>query len=206
MRQLCLPVGLLGVNCYLVWDEHSSTGLVIDPGDEPERITGMIRQQGVTPRAILLTHAHVDHIRGVGGVAAAFAIPVWLHPADRPLYASPANALPPWLPAAEGLPAPCPELPALPELPVRVLHTPGHTPGGVCYHLPAAGMLFTGDTLFQDSIGRTDLPGGDAAALLRSIRTQLLPLPPATRVCPGHGAETTLGAEAAANPYLATDR
>jgi glyoxylase-like metal-dependent hydrolase (beta-lactamase superfamily II) len=205
MRHLCLPVGLLGVNCYLVWDETSRAGLVIDPGDEPERIAAVLREQRIEPRGILLTHAHVDHIRGLPALAAALRLPVWVHPADRTLYRSPANALPPWLPAASGLPEPVSEPPIVPGLDYRILPTPGHTPGGVCYHIPAAALLFTGDTLFAGAVGRTDLPGGDAAALLDSIRTRLLSLPPATVVLPGHGPASTVAAEAQGNPYLRDD-
>ena len=203
MQVACVVVGMLEVNCYLVWQEDSREALVIDPGDDVERIAASIAEHELCPRAILLTHAHVDHIRAVPGIAKLFGIPVWCHARERELYASPANALLPWLPAAEGLPEPSHALPSVSGLEYTVLETAGHTPGGVCYYFPAAGMLFSGDTLFQDSIGRADLPGGNADVLLRSIRERLLCLPPETKVYPGHGAATTIGAEARLNPYLA---
>jgi len=202
MQVACLVVGMLQVNCYLVWVEDSREALVIDPGDEGERIAAGIADRKLCPRAVLLTHGHVDHIRAVPVITKLFGVPVWCHLRERELYASPANAVLPWMPAAEGLPEPGGVLPSVPGLEYAVLETPGHTPGGVCYHFPAAGMLFSGDTLFQDSIGRADLPGGDPDVLLKSIRERLLCLPPETRVYPGHGAPTTIGAEARLNPYL----
>jgi len=135
-------------------------------------------------------------------VAREFAIPVYVHPGDAGLYGSPQNALLPWLPAAEGLPKPVGTPPVAAGLICEVLPTPGHTPGGVCYHFAAAGKVFAGDTLFQGSIGRADLPGGDLQSLLRSIQTRLLSLPADTVVYPGHGDPTTIGRERAGNPYL----
>jgi glyoxylase-like metal-dependent hydrolase (beta-lactamase superfamily II) len=174
----------------------------VDPGDDGAGIVAECRRRELVVRGVLLTHAHVDHIRGVGAVAAAFGCPVRLSPADLPLYRSPANALPPWLAAAVDLPAPGTVPADLPGLAFEILETPGHTPGGGCYFFPEAGVVFTGDTLFAGAIGRADLPGGDHGALLRSIRDRLLPLPDATRVLPGHGAESTIGAERRQNPYL----
>jgi len=202
MRIRCISVGMLDVNCYLVWDETAREALVVDPGDDADKVGRELRTQGLTPTGILLTHGHVDHIRGVPDVARAFGIPVWLHAAERELYASPQNAILPWLPAAAGLPEPATALPQAAGLLYRVLETPGHTPGGVSYYFAAAATVFTGDTLFAGGIGRTDFPGGDTEALLRSIRGQLLNLPPATVVYPGHGPATSIGDEAGANPFL----
>ncbi|MEI8078600.1 MAG: MBL fold metallo-hydrolase [bacterium] len=199
---LTLPVGLLEANCYLVWNELTLELLLLDPGDEPDRIIQAVTDRGLQPRAILLTHAHVDHLRAVPDLARRWSIPAWVAPADRQMYHSPQNALPPWVSAANNLPEPQDVPTELPGLAFRVLPTPGHSPGGVCYHFPAAGIVFTGDTLFQDGIGRTDLPGGDSAALLSSIRQQLLPLPPTTVIYPGHGTASTIAEEAAHNPYL----
>jgi glyoxylase-like metal-dependent hydrolase (beta-lactamase superfamily II) len=197
-----VPVGMLQVNCYLVWHERSLAGYVIDPGGEPEKVVQAVRDCGMRPVAVLLTHAHVDHISGVTGVAEALSIPVYVHGADREMYGSPDNALLPWLPAAENLPAPVDEPPAIEGLEMRVIETPGHTPGGVCYYFPDSETLFSGDTLFQNSIGRTDLPGGSLPRLMQSIENELATLPPQTKVYPGHGPSTTIAAEAAGNPYL----
>ncbi len=197
-----LPVGMLEVNCYLLWHPRTSHALILDPGDETDVILDAVRQLRLDVRGILLTHTHVDHIRGVGVVAVALGVPVWVHAADLPMYRSPLNALPPWLPAAADLPEPVAQPPQVEGLPFTVIETPGHSPGGVCFYFAGAGVLFSGDTLFQGSVGRTDLPGGDAAALQCSLARLLRELPPETRVLPGHGPETTMAAEAASNPYL----
>ncbi len=204
MKIETLTVGPLEVNCYLLANPRRGWGLVIDPGDEAERLISRIKQLDFAPSAILLTHAHVDHIRGVSSLAAAFSCPVWLHPADHELYHSPANGLPPWLPAAENLPRPISAVPPNETGPAfSVLHTPGHSPGSCCFYFEEESVLFCGDTLFAGSVGRTDLPGGDQAQLLNSIRQQLLPLPPRTRVMPGHGPPTTIEEEKSNNPFLA---
>lgn len=197
-----LEVGMLAVNCHLVWCENGRDALVIDPGDDAADIAAAVAERDLEPIGILLTHAHVDHIRGVPDLVRRFGIPAYVHPADRPLYDSPENALPPWVPAAEGLPVPAGEPPTLAGKPFSVLDTPGHTPGGVCYLFPEDGIVFAGDTLFQGSVGRTDLPGGNAERLLQSIREQLLTLPAATRVYPGHGPPTTIGSEQRSNPFF----
>jgi glyoxylase-like metal-dependent hydrolase (beta-lactamase superfamily II) len=197
-----LTVGPLAVNCYLAWDPDTRRGVVVDPGDDPDDIAEAIAAARLTPCAVLLTHGHVDHIRGVGGVAARYHVPVYIHPADRALYLSPANALLPWVSAATGLPEPVAVLPDCGGIDIRVLATPGHTPGSVCLHVPGAGVLLSGDTLFCGGVGRTDLPGGCAADLERAIRTVLYPLAPGTRVYPGHGEPTTIGEERRSNPFV----
>lgn len=199
-----IPVGPLETNCYLVWDESSHQALLIDPGGDTDHLLELIRRHSLSLQAILLTHAHIDHILGVGQMAASLDCPVWLHPDDHPLYNSPVNALPPWLPPASGLPAPSKHAPSdINGLEFEILHTPGHTPGGCCFYFASAAALFAGDTLFAGSIGRTDLPGGDHATLLKSIRDILMPLPPATRVFPGHGPSTTIGQEKSGNIFVA---
>ncbi len=197
-----LTVGALQVNCYLVSDAVTARGVLVDPGDEADRITAAVSRAGVSPVAVLLTHAHVDHIGAVGAVCRRFDIPVYLHPADAALYLSPDNAIPPWIQAARDVPPALHRLPDLGGLDLRLLATPGHTPGGVCFYAPAAGMLLTGDTLFCGGVGRTDLPGGCLADLEHSVRTVLYALPEETRVFPGHGEPTRIGAEKSGNPFI----
>ena len=197
-----LTVGMLAVNCYLVWDTGARDALIIDPGEEAERIVSRVRAHALDVAGVLLTHAHVDHIRAVPGVTSALGVPVYVHPADAQLYAQPENALLPWVAAAEGLPDPTLTLPVAAGLQFELIHTPGHTRGGVCYYFRESGLLFSGDTLFSGSIGRTDLPGGDAESLLAAIARELMPLPDTVRVLPGHGPETTIGHERVANPYV----
>ncbi len=202
MKVAVVTVGMLEVNAYLVWNQGNESCLIIDPGDDSELLLQRLQELGVSPVGILLTHGHVDHIRGVGDLAAAHNVPVFVHSEDQGLYASPDNALMPWLPAAAHLPAIGVVPNDLPGLEFRVIHTPGHTRGGCCYYFPNAEILFSGDTLFRRGIGRTDLPGGDSDTLLRAIREKLLVLPENTMVYPGHGPATTIGREAATNPFL----
>ena len=202
LRMECIQVGFLDVNCYLVWADGAASALVIDPGAEPAKIETALARHGLVPAAILLTHGHVDHIGAVGALAAKYGMPVWLHPNEMSLYRSPANALPPWVPAAQDLPEPVAALPSVPGLAFTVIETPGHTRGGVCYYFADSATLFTGDTLFCGSVGRTDLPGGNADLLTDSIREKLLRLPPETKVYPGHGGATRIGDEATGNPFI----
>lgn len=187
-----LPVGLIGTNCYLVVNDATHTCLVIDPGGDSERIITKLKELNVTPIAILLTHAHVDHISGITGVLKSFpGLPVFLDDNDRLLYQSPSNAIPPWIPAAKGLPS-SQEFCPIENFPFRVIKTPGHTQGSVCFYFEKENVLISGDTLFDGAIGRTDLPGGNFKQLVQSITTQLFCLPEATIVYPGHGASTTI--------------
>ena len=200
-----LIVGMLEVNCYLVWEPVAKHGFVIDPGGDAEKIEARIEALGIVPRGILLTHAHVDHIHGVPRLARKYGVDVSLHPEDHDLYRSPQNELPPWLPSVKNLPAPGKVPHDLDGLQYQVYHTPGHTRGGVCYYFPDAGVIFTGDTLFRGGVGRTDLPGGNHGQLVKSIHEKLLGLPPGTVVYPGHGPASTIVRETTQNPFLGKD-
>lgn len=200
---LPIPNGQFAQNCYLL--TAGTAAVLIDPGEEWELFLTEVERRRARLAAIWLTHAHLDHILGVAEVQSATGAPIWLHPADRPLYDGlPEQAL--WL----GLrvpPAPPPqhELSHGQVLSVAghqftVRHTPGHSEGSVS--LVGNGVVFSGDALFQGSIGRSDLPGGDHDTLIASIRRELLSLPDQTRVLSGHGAETTVGVERRTNPFL----
>ena len=203
-RVVTLTNGGFAENCYLVADPGTGEAAIVDPGEETALFTARLAHEGWTLRAIWLTHAHLDHVAGVAAMRAP-GVPVFLHPADRALYDSfPAQA------RAFGLEATAPPAPdreladggsvSVGSCAFSVIHTPGHSPGGVC--LVGHGMALVGDTLFAGSIGRTDLPGGDLEALLTSIHERLFALPDDTVVYSGHGPATTIGAEKRHNPFV----
>ena len=200
-----LPNGQFAENCYLVADRRAREAVIIDPGEEPAMFLAELDTRAWSLRAIWLTHAHIDHIIGVGTVRAATGVPIYLHPLDRPIY----DALPQyggWVGMQlEKPPAPDKELRPGQVLKVggfefTVRFTPGHSPGSVSF--VGEGRVFSGDVLFNGSVGRTDLPGGDAATLMASIQSQLLSLPDSTVVHSGHGPDTTIGNERLTNPFL----
>jgi glyoxylase-like metal-dependent hydrolase (beta-lactamase superfamily II) len=203
------PVGPLQCNCTVIADPVSREAVVIDPGDEPERILRALASAKLTPVALVHTHAHLDHITGSRAVKEATGAPIRLHPADRPLY----DALPEQA-AFFGLQAQAPLPPDTPlsdgerihfgPYVLRAVHTPGHTPGSTCFLLEGDHpMLFAGDTLFRRSIGRTDLWGGDTDTILASIREKLFKLPGDVPVVCGHGPGTTIDEEKRLNPFAA---
>ena len=199
-----LVTGPVQENAYLVMGADAQ-GVLVDPGDDADDLLALIRQTGAKPEAILLTHAHFDHIGAVQPVREALEVPVYLHPDANAQYAQAGLAAARWnLPFHQPEAADHELLPGLLEiagLTFTVLFTPGHAPGHVSLH-SSAGFVLSGDALFQGSIGRTDLPGSDQDRLIDSIRTQLLTLPPDTVVFSGHGAETTIGIEVQGNPFL----
>ncbi|MGH7564514.1 MAG: MBL fold metallo-hydrolase [Gemmatimonadota bacterium] len=201
------PVGPFQANAYVVWETAPGPAILVDAGAEPERLLEELRRRDLELAAILQTHAHGDHIAALPEVVAATGAPVYLHPDARGMLESSEENLSAF--AGTPVTAPVPTVPVgqgdrleILGRPVVVLHTPGHAPGSVCYHFVDDGIVFTGDALFQGSIGRTDFPGGSLETLLAGIRHHLLTLPDETRVHPGHMGETTIGRERASNPFL----
>jgi glyoxylase-like metal-dependent hydrolase (beta-lactamase superfamily II) len=202
-----LPVGPLQCNCSVFGDESTREGLVVDPGDEIESILEIIGRHGLTVKAIVITHAHIDHIGGAAKLKQATGAPVYMNLNDEELKGmldvqaswigmEPVEAADIDQEARDG------DKLVVGATEFHVLHTPGHTQGSICLHLPSEGKLIAGDTLFQNSIGRTDLPGGNSRQILLSIHDKLLPLPDETIVIPGHGENTTIGREKEFNPFL----
>lgn len=206
---------LAETNCYVVAPERGSTCVVVDAPPDVEGIAALLRDHDLVPVALLVTHAHIDHVGGAGGAAARWNMSAYLHPDDGWLAADPLQQLQMLFGAS--LPpgfgddfAPPDRFETLVDgarlelagLALDVIHTPGHTPGHCCFHLADEGVLFSGDQLFAGSIGRTDLPGGDYQQLMGSMQSKVLTLPDATRVLPGHGPATTISHERLTNPFL----
>jgi hydroxyacylglutathione hydrolase len=202
-----LAVGLLGCNCTVLGDETSREAIVVDPGYDIPRILTVLARHQLTVKQIVVTHAHIDHIASAFDLKRITGAPVLYNQADLPLVAM-MDLQAGWLNIATPTVAPPDHSPADGEqvsvrgIDATVLHTPGHTEGSLCLHVPAANLLLAGDTLFAGSVGRTDLPGGNTEKILQSIHERLLPLPDATQVIPGHGASTTIARERTTNPFL----
>lgn len=204
-----LAVGLLQCNCTILGDEETREAVVIDPGDGADlvRIQQVVAKHGLTVKAIVITHAHIDHIGGAARLKEVTGAPVHMHAGDGELYAH-LEVQAGWL----GMAAPerteidtearDGDTVRVGGTELQLMHTPGHTQGSVCVYCPAEGLLVAGDTLFRDSIGRTDLPGGDGRKILASIHTRLMTLPEETAVICGHGPGTTIGREKEQNPFL----
>jgi len=201
------PVGPLRCNCTLLANMESLEAIVVDPGDEVADILARLARHHLTLKQIIVTHAHIDHIGGAAQLKRVTGAPVLFHQADLPILDM-LEMQAGWL----GIPTPEKVVldqsannglaTGIPGLEAEVIHTPGHTPGSICLLFPKQELLLAGDTLFAGSVGRTDLPGGDTGALLRSIHTRVLTLPENTLVVPGHGQETTLAQESETNPFL----
>ena len=203
------PVGPLQCNCTILGDPETGEAIVIDPGDEPMKVLKRLSTHGLKPKAILITHTHLDHVGGNHEVREKTGAKVMLHEKDLPLYDNLKMQ-------AQMIGLATPVRGAVDEhihqgdvIPfggkgdsIQVLHTPGHTPGSCSFFLGSRSLLFSGDTLFSGSVGRTDLWGGDFETEIRSIRERLLPLPDETRVIAGHGPDTTIAEERESNPFL----
>ena len=200
MERTTIQVGGFEVNCSIL--SENGKAWIVDPGQEGDRIVKLLRERGLSLQAILLTHAHFDHIGAIPALQATYPdLPVYVHDNDLKVINHPLNQLPPEYPAI-GQPKNLASTESLAELEgLEVLETPGHTPGGVCYYFKNEKMLFAGDTLFAGSVGRTDFPGGDMATLMASLK-KLTALPDDTVVIPGHGMFTTIGDEKRGNPFL----
>jgi hydroxyacylglutathione hydrolase len=208
MEVRMFTVGPVQENCFLFRREGSDRALIVDPGEDAEMLLGAIEKLGVTLGGILLTHTHFDHVGAVAPIARATGAEVWVPELEKQVLAD-INAYVPW-PGfgpfedwdAEHTVAGGETL-ELAGFEIEVIFTPGHSPGHVTFSIPAELAIFSGDVLFQQSVGRTDLPGGDWPTLLKSIRTLVDSLPAETDVFPGHMGTTTLGAERSGNPFLA---
>ncbi len=202
-----LVVGPLGVNCYLLWETSDKSAIVVDPGGDVDEIKAAVDKEGLSVKYVVNTHGHFDHVGGNGPMAAALGVPVAIHPADVPLVeAAHIQGAHMGVPTDEQ-PSPAVTLTdggiiEAGSLRVKVIHTPGHSPGGVCLYVEDDGILITGDTLFAGSVGRTDLPGGSFDALMASIREKILPLGDEVSIYPGHGPESTIGEEKEINPFI----
>jgi glyoxylase-like metal-dependent hydrolase (beta-lactamase superfamily II) len=202
-----LPVGMLQCNCSILGDEASGEAIVVDPGDDIPRILAILAHHKLTVKQILITHAHIDHIAGAARLKAVTGAPILYNQFDLPLIKM-MDIQAGWLGVATPEVRPPDDtledgrVIAISGITGNILHTPGHTQGSVCLHLPEKNLVLAGDTLFAGSVGRTDLPGGDGRTLIRSIHEKLLTLPDSTVVVPGHGPNTTIGAERESNPFL----
>ncbi|MDI7277224.1 MAG: MBL fold metallo-hydrolase [Anaerolineae bacterium] len=204
-----LVVGPLQTNCYLAVCTETKEAIVIDPGGDARRIMRAVNEEGVAVRLIVDTHAHFDHVAANGAIHEATGAPIAIHRLDADALTQPVALFGlsfggPVSPSAQRLLEEGDEV-RFGNVSLRVLHTPGHTPGGISLLYEPEPAVFSGDALFQYGIGRTDFPGGDPETLLRSIRSRLFPLPDATVVYPGHGPTTTIGAERLGNPWLGAE-
>ena len=209
LKIICVPVTSISQNCRILWEEGTNEAVVIDPGGESKKIEQVLSQHKVRLKEIWLTHSHFDHCGGVKHLVGSGNVPLYGHEAERFLRGQVATSvmlfgLPDDL---ENCPEPTQYLAGGEKLSVgrfqfEARFTPGHAPGHLCFYCEEAKVLIAGDTLFAGSIGRTDLPGGKQETLLHSIATQIMTLPDETKVLPGHGGDTTVGAERETNPFL----
>lgn len=201
-------VGLFGTNCYIVGSKQRGEAVVLDPGDQPEEILALARDLGVRITRVIATHAHLDHVLAAQAMKDATGAPFFLHADDSEILANVPESAQRWLNREVGSP-PAPDFwlhggenLEVAGVTLQALHTPGHTPGSISLYTAEAGLLFSGDTLFRGTIGRTDLQGGDYDTIIQTLNTTLASLPEETTVLPGHAQQTTIGAEKATNPFF----
>lgn len=199
-------VSAFGTNCYFVINTETMGVLIVDPGDNAPALSEAIRKEKLKPAAVLLTHGHLDHAGAAEELSKEYGIKVYAHEAERETLENPRMNLTSSFGAGISFDADVylkdNEVLKLIGYSIKVLFTPGHTPGGCCYYFPEQKLLFSGDTLFSQSVGRTDFPGGSSSILVRSIREKLMELPEDVRVYPGHMDETSIGTEKMYNPFL----
>jgi glyoxylase-like metal-dependent hydrolase (beta-lactamase superfamily II) len=202
-----MEVGPLSVNCFILGCENRHEGIVVDPGGDVDLIEQTVRKHGLKIGAIINTHGHFDHVGGNRRAVASFGARLLIHQADAFLLGKVAEVARMYGIAGENSPEPdeflCDGMEiTFGDYTLKVLHTPGHSQGGCCFYIKNENRIITGDTLFADSIGRTDLPGGSHEQLLESVRSKLFTLPDNVIAYPGHGPETTIGHEKLCNPYF----
>ncbi len=202
-------VGPVQTNCFFFYDRDSGAAIVVDPGDEADKLVRYVEEKHLKVEAILLTHGHFDHIMAVEDLRKKWDVPVLASREERTVLENPQVNLSvqvgkPLSLKADRYLSDGEELELMGQK-MRCILTPGHTSGGMCYYFPKQGVLFSGDTLFQESVGRTDFPTGSMSTLIRSIREKLWPLAPATKVYPGHGMMTSIESEKLYNPFVAGD-
>ena len=202
-----VAVGELETNCYIVWDEKSGDAAVIDPGSDGAVIEAELKALGLRPARIINTHGHFDHIGANAKIKKTYGAALAIHSGDAALLGDAKSYATTFGIKTCSSPEPDSLLKdgdtvTIGSHALEVIHTPGHTPGGVCFYDKAEKILITGDTLFAGSVGRTDLPGGSYETLMDSIRTKILPIDDDVRVYPGHGPDSTIGTEKQTNPYL----
>ncbi len=202
-----MVVGQVATNCYLLYNNETRKTIMVDPPEQGARLYETLKQNQLELEAILLTHGHFDHIGGVNELRKLAEVPVYIYSGEADLAESASlncsNAMSRSISVKADKTVEDGETLQFPDMPeIKVIHTPGHTAGSVCYYLESEGILICGDTLFQESVGRTDLPTGSQSALVKSVREKLFVLPDEVIVYPGHGDETTIGFEKMNNPYV----
>ena len=202
-----IVVGELSVNCYIVWDKETREAAVIDPGGDPENVIAAVKADKLDVKYVINTHGHFDHVGGDGDVMEALGAELVIHSADAPMLANAAAYSSFFGSAAKNQPPPDITIEhgsviKFGKVEINVVGSPGHTPGGVLLSIGGGDVVITGDSIFAGSIGRTDLPGGSYEELMASLRDRILPMNDGARLFPGHGPDTTVGAEKASNPYL----
>lgn len=193
-----IPAGIYGANCYVICDEETMEAVILDPGGDSDYLISQIDKIGAKVKYILLTHGHVDHVGGVVDLKKKYNVPFYIHKADEEMIMMGADVFGD-LPVADGYIKEG-DVIAFGNLKAKCIHTPGHTPGGVCFQIE--DKVFTGDTLFQGSIGRTDFAGGSYEEIISSIVNKILPLGDNAEVYPGHGPKSSVIFEKARNPFL----